>query len=88
MFKFATIIQGPGQYWASLSFEKDRKTENIGGIGIKDDELIINFTERVLSVGEMNLLFAQLTSQDPTISSKKLQINDRIELTRQQYEAN
>lgn len=68
IFKFQRIFAGNGN-WTDNLFKED---EQIGTLG-EDSEGIFVKTKNLLTVAEINLLFAQLIKGDPSILSKKVE---------------
>ncbi|MGK4040839.1 hypothetical protein AB0Y20_00960 [Heyndrickxia oleronia] len=69
MFKFQRIISAAGKWTDNLYFEK----EYIGTMGLDEEGLWIK-SKRNFTIGEMNLLLAQLINGNPNLSNEKMEI--------------
>lgn len=69
MFKFQTILSGKGK-WVSNLFLEDK---NIGTIGLDEEGLFIK-SDRNFTLKEINLLIAQITSDNPELLEKELEL--------------
>lgn len=69
MFKFQTILSGKGK-WVSNLFLEDK---NIGTIGLDEEGLFIK-SDRNFTLKEINLLISQITSDNPELLEKELEL--------------
>ncbi|GEM_PF-4178152 len=69
MFKFQRIISG-GEQWTDNLYKED---EYIGKLGKDKYGLFINL-QRDLTLGEINLLIAQLSNAEPLLLTEKIEI--------------
>lgn len=76
MFKFQTVISGPGGWVGYLLKETNDETNRIGGINVKEGKLNINIHKgKELTVNELILLFSQLMQNDIKFLENKVYIN-------------
>jgi len=69
LFKFQRIISG-GEQWTDNLYKED---EYIGKLGKDKYGLFINL-QRDLTLGEINLLIAQLSNAEPLLLTEKIEI--------------